>query len=165
MRSAVTIAVGIAVTLGGCSSRPREFTPTLNPVATDQAAFDKDYAECGHLLVEGKLDSSGRAASAGFGAATGAGVAVAGGALAGSTIPAAGVALASATVVLLPFAVIGGAWGMARMKRARKEKAIKTAMAGCLAERGYQVTNWVKADNKPGAKGPPLSAAANAATR
>ena len=168
MRSAVMIAVGTAVALSGCSSRPREFTPTLSPMAADQAAFDKDYAECGRLLVEGKLDSSGRAASAGAGAATGAGVAVAGGALASSTIPAAGAALASATVILLPFAVIGGAWGMARMKRAKKEKAIKTAMGGCLAERGYQVTSWVKADNKADikaqAKAAPSSSAASSAT-
>lgn len=152
MRNAIIIAAAIAVISSGCSSRPREFKPTLAALPADQAAFDKDYAECGRLLVEGKLDSSGRVASAGVGAATGAGVAVAGGALASSTVPAVGAALASATVVLLPFAVIGGAWGMARMKRAKKEKAIKTAMTGCLAERGHQVSGWAKADRKAPAK-------------
>ena len=42
--------------------------------------------------------------------------------------------------MLLPFAIVGGAVGMAKMKRAKKEKAIKTAMNGCLAERGYGVS-------------------------
>jgi hypothetical protein len=55
------------------------------------------------------------------------------------------VALASATIVLLPFAVLGGAWGMSRAKRAEKEHAIKTALQGCLHERGYEVASWMKA--------------------
>ena len=147
--SVAAVAAAAALLLQGCSSRPREFTPMLAPppagaMAFDQAAFDRAYVECNDLLVAGKLDSEGRLASAGAGAATGAGVAVAGGALAASTVPAAGIALASATVVLLPFAVIGGAVGMAKAKRARKEKAIKTAMNGCLAERGYNVVSWEK---------------------
>ena len=150
MKHVCVAALAAAVLLQGCSSRPREFTPMLaappaGAAAFDQAAFDRTYVECNDLLVAGKLDSEGRLASAGAGAATGAGVAVAGGALAASTIPAAGVALASATVVLLPFAVIGGAVGMAKAKRARKEKAIKTAMTGCLRQRGYEVTAWEKA--------------------
>ena len=61
----------------------------------------------------------------------------------------AGLAAATATVVLLPFAIVGGAWGMAKMKRAKKERAIKTAMTGCLQERGYQVAGWSKAAKKP----------------
>jgi hypothetical protein len=34
---------------------------------------------------------------------------------------------------------------MAKAKRAKKEKAIKAAMTGCLAERGYQVVEWERA--------------------
>ena len=60
----------------------------------------------------------------------------------------AGLAAASATVVLLPFAVIGGAWGMAKMKRAKKEAAIKNVIGGCLQERGYSVANWERAAKK-----------------
>ena len=80
--------------------------------------------------------------------ATGAGVAVAGGAAAAATAGYAGLAVAAATIVLLPFAVLGGAWGMSKMKRAKKENAIKTAMAGCLKERGYDVTGWQKTGKK-----------------
>ena len=44
----------------------------------------------------------------------------------------------------MPVAVIGGAVGMAKIKRAKKEQAIKTAMSGCPAERGYTGANWTK---------------------
>lgn len=146
-------AVGAAVLLQGCSSRPRAFAPTLaapqSGVAMfDQATFDRAYADCTQLLVDGKLDHNGRLASAAGGAAaSGAAVAV-GGATAAAAAGYAGMAVVAATVVLLPFAAIGGAIGMSKMKRAKKEKAIKARMAGCLAERGYVVSEWVKA-NKP----------------
>jgi hypothetical protein len=143
-------AVAAAILLQGCSSRPRTFAPTLAALpsgapAFDQAAFDRAYADCTQLLVAGKLDNSGRLASAGAGAAAGTAAAVAGGALASSMVPAVGMAVASATIVLLPFVAIGSAVGMSKMKRAKKEKAIKTKMAGCLAQRGYVVGTWVKA--------------------
>lgn len=117
--------------------------------AASQAAFDSAYAGCQQLLVAGKLDSSGRMASAGAGAAVGAATAAAGGSAAAAAGGYAGLAAASATVVLLPFAILGGAWGMSRMKRAKKERAIKTAMEGCLNERGYQVAGWSKGLKKP----------------
>ena len=154
MRKTITAALACALLLAGCSSRPREFTPMLaapqsSQATFDQAAFDAAYANCSELLVAGKLDGAGRLASAGVGAAAGGATAVAGGMLATSMVPAVGAALASATVVLLPFVAIGGAVGMAKAKRARKEKAIKTAMTGCLAERGYQVTSWERARKTP----------------
>ena len=51
----------------------------------------------------------------------------------------------SATLVLMPVAIIGGAVGMARVKRHRKEVAVQRVMAGCLRERGYEVVSWQKA--------------------
>jgi hypothetical protein len=53
-----------------------------------------------------------------------------------------GMAVAGATLVALPFVALGGAYGIAKAKQKRKEKAIQTAMAGCLDERGHQVTGW-----------------------
>lgn len=61
----------------------------------------------------------------------------------------AGAAAASATIVLLPLAIVGGAWGMAKMKRARKERAIKSAIGECLHERGYEVAGWSRSLKKP----------------
>jgi len=143
------IIVAASVVVQGCSSRPRAFAPTLAALPSgqatfDQAAFDQANATCSQLLVAGKLDQNGRVASAGVGAAA------SGAAMAVGTVSAAavagysGLAVLGATIVLLPFAAIGGAVGMAKMKRAKKEKAIKAAMTGCLAERGYAVSGWEK---------------------
>lgn len=134
--------------LQGCSSRPREFEPRLSNLPANQSDFTAAYATCQQLLVAGKLDSSGRGASAAVGAGAGAGTAAVGSAAAAAAGGYGGLALASATIVLLPFAVLGGAWGMARAKRAKKERAIKTALAGCLQERGYVVSEWTRVAKK-----------------
>ena len=130
--------------LQACSSRPREFTPQLTTAPASQSEFDAAYAACQQLLVEGKLDSSGRGSSAAAGVGAGAGTAAAGGATAAAIGGYGGLAVASATIVLLPFAVLGGAWGLSRMKRAKKERAIKIALEGCLQERDYEVAGWSK---------------------
>jgi len=143
------LALICCLTLEACSSRPREFTPSLAAAPASQAEFDAAYATCHDLLVAGKLDMSGRAGSAATGVAAGAGTAAVGGATAAAVGGYAGLAAASATIVLLPFAIVGGAWGMSKIKRANKERAIKAAMAGCLKERGYEVAGWSKSLKKP----------------
>ena len=144
-------AVAASLLLAGCSSRPREFTPTLGISTAEAAGFEQAYATCTQLMVAGKLDQQGRSGSLGGGAAVGAGtMAVGAGTAAAVGGGWAGVAVASATVVLLPFAIIGGAWGMAKMKRAKKEAAIKNVIGGCLQERGYSVANWEIAKKKRG---------------
>jgi hypothetical protein len=45
----------------------------------------------------------------------------------------------------MPVAIVGGAFGMARIKRHKKEAAIQRVMAGCLHDRGYDVASWAKA--------------------
>jgi len=145
MRTGLIAAVSMALLLEACSSRPREFTPALGIAPTDQARFDAAYAECKQLFVAGKLDSNGRLGSGAAGAAAGGAVGVAGGAAAASAGIWGGAAVASATLVLMPVAVIGGAVGMAKIKRHKKEMAIQRAMAGCLHDRGYQVASWQKA--------------------
>jgi hypothetical protein len=143
-------AMAIAAMLTACSSRPREFRPTLAaaPSAEVQAKFAADQAECRELLVAGKLDRDGRLASAGAGAAAAGATAVGGAALASSAGLYGGMAVASATVVLLPFAAVGGAWMMANAKRSKKEKVIQAAMAGCLTERGHTIIGWEKTGKK-----------------
>ena len=163
-RTMITYAIIAAVALQGCSSRPRAFNATLAAPPADQAAFEADVATCNRLLVEGKLDRNGRSASAGAGAAAGATTAAVGGATAAAIGGYGGLAAASATIVLLPFALVGGAWGMAKMKRAKKEKAIQTAMAGCLAERGHQVTGWVKAKKQDAGREAKLAPVTSAET-
>ena len=159
MHSKTTIAFALiaSLSLEGCSSRPREFTPDL-ATAAGEAGLNEAYATCKQLLVEGKLDANGRSGSAAAGVAAGATTAAVGGMSAAAVGGYAGVAAASATIVLLPFAIVGGAWGMARAKRAKKERAIKSELAGCLEEKGYQVAGWSKAAKKPAiVRGAPLT--------
>lgn len=152
MRSELTIfAVTAALTLQGCSSRPREFTPTLAVATADRAAFEADYEACRQLLVAGKLDSSGRLGSGAAGAAAGAGVAAGGAAAASSAGMIAGTAIASATIVAIPIVALASAWGASKIKRNKKEKAIQVAMAGCLEERGHKVLGWSKPRKKAAA--------------
>lgn len=136
------LAAAAAVLVSGCSSRPRPFAPILAAPPADQRAFDVAQVRCADLLVKGKLDKDGRLGSAGAAVGTGAAVAAVGSTAATAAGFYGGLAVASATVVLLPFAVLGGAFGAARMKRAAKEKAVKRAMEGCLAEQGFPVTGW-----------------------
>ena len=157
---ALSLAVAGAVLLAGCSSKPRNFTPTLAAPAANQAEFEAAYSECHRLLVQGKLDASGRVASGAAGAAAGATTAAVGSAAATAVGGYAGLAAVGATIVLLPVAILGGAWGMSRMKRAKKEKAIKDSMTGCLHERGYEVAGWSKA-----LKGPAVVAPQTAGSR
>jgi hypothetical protein len=128
------VVVGSSMVVSGCSSRPRAFAPTLAAPPAEQGAF----------LVAGKLDRDGRLASAAGGAAAGGAGAAVGGATAAAVAGYGGMAVVAATVVLLPLAVVGGAVGMAKAKRAKKERAIKSAMTGCLKERGYAVNGWTR---------------------
>lgn len=159
MKNRIVLAAVIGcMTLQACSSRPREFTPTLAALPASQAEFEAAYAECQQLLLARKLDASGKLASAGAGAGAGVATAAAGGVTAAAMGGYGGLAAAGATIVLLPFAILGGAWGMSRMKRAKKENAIKTAIAGCLQERGYAVAGWSKGVKKPVIVGPEAAA-------
>jgi hypothetical protein len=153
MRKKLMIAVSCGLVLEACSSRPREFTPTLGTALTDQSKFDAAYADCKELMVTGKLDGNGRLASGGAGVAAGSAVGIAGGAAAASAGLYGGMAVVSATLVLMPVAVIGGAVGMAKIKRHKKEKAIQRTMAGCLHERGFEVASWQKAPRKKTGEG------------
>ena len=145
----IIVLVGAGVLLQACSSRPRAFEPSLASAPADQQRFAADYGTCERLLVEGKLDSEGRLASAATGAGAVAALGTAGGLAATSAGFYAGAGIASLTVVALPFVAIGGAWGMAKAKRKKKEAAIQRVMAGCLQDRGYEVTAWTRADTPP----------------
>lgn len=142
MRAVTVTALIWALSLQACSSRPREFSPALATAPTDQNNYQAAFSECRQLLADGKLDTHGHLASGGAGAAAGVTTAAVGGTAAAVAGGWTGVAVASATVVLLPFAAVAGAWRMAKTKKNKKEKAIQQAMAGCLTGRGYPVIGW-----------------------
>ncbi len=147
----IAAALTAALTLQACSSRPRDFSPKLAAVPADQQAFASAHAECRQLLADGKLDSEGRLASGGAGAAAGATTMAVGSVAAASVGGYGGLALASATVVALPFVAVAGAWRLAKSKKTKKERRIQQATAGCLTEKGFPVVGWERASKKKSA--------------
>lgn len=146
MRIRTSAAVlAIAAVLAGCASHPRGFSPVMVQAPADQAAFEAAFDVCSQQVADGRRDSfrSGRGGSALVGGAIGgtAAVATTGSAVAGTGLlgaAAAGPILAATAVVFAPVAI----YGVSRVQRANKEREIRDAMTACLAEDGYQVTDW-----------------------
>jgi hypothetical protein len=57
-------------------------------------------------------------------------------------------AAAFAAAHVMPVVGIAAAWGLAKAKKGKKEREVKTAMASCLAENGYPDAQWRKASSK-----------------
>jgi len=131
-----------ALSLSACSSRPREFSPTLAAVPADSAKYAADYQTCRTMVAEGQRSGFGaRVASGGVGVVGGIGLgaALAGGG--GGTMVGA-MAAAATAAMMAPVIGIAGAWGVAKRSKNRKEKEVKAATAVCLSELGYTVDSW-----------------------
>ena len=132
-----------AVTLAGCSSRPRNFAPVMAAPPADAQAYEAQWLSCREQVTMSAKQGTGRLASAAGGVAAGVGGAAAIGTTAGASAGMVGaMAAASATIILAPIAAIGGAWGVSKIKKTKKEKAIKAATADCMAQAGYAVDKW-----------------------
>ena len=141
----VLIVMAGALVLSGCSSRPRNFAPVLAAAPTDQKAYETQLQTCRDRLAA-RMDRSGRLISAAAGTAVGLGAGYAAGTatVAGTagTMGAAAGAAAAAAITVLPIAGLAAAWGVSKIKKTKKERAIKNAMAECLSEQGYSVQQW-----------------------
>ena len=134
-----------ALAVQACSSRPREFSPTLQAPPADEAAYQLAYSDCRAQLAAGKLKRSDALASGGVGAAAGAATGAVGAAAAGSATGfMGGLAVLGATVIAAPVVAVVGAWGTAKSRKLKKERAIQQATAQCLSVQGYQVADWVQ---------------------
>ena len=100
------------------------------------------------MVAEGQRSGFGaRLASGGVGVAAGVGVTAA--AVGGTASTMAGAAAAaSAAVVMLPVVGVAAAWGVAKARKAKKEREVKDATALCLSEAGYVVRDWTVAKRK-----------------
>ncbi len=140
----IICAAALAAALGACSSRPRQFVPTLNALPSDQTKYEADYRACQVLVAAGHRSNFGaRIASGGAGVVTGIGVGAATMAGSGGTMVGA-MAAASTAMVAMPVVGLAAAraWGMAKRQKSRKEREIKEATALCLSEQGYTVASW-----------------------
>lgn len=133
-----------ALLMSGCSSRPRNFAPVLGAAPPDVQAYEASWLACRDEAITAPNRGSGRLASAAGGAAAGAGGVAAVGAMTAGSYATMGGAMAAlgATIIAAPIAAIGGAWGISKIKKAKKERAIKEATAACLADAGYSVEKW-----------------------
>ena len=138
---AVTAA---ALLVAGCSSKPRNFAPVLTTAPTDAQAYEAQWLTCREQVRVSTKNGSERGASAIGGVAAGAGGAAAvGAATAGTYATYAGAAAAiGATMIAAPPALVGGAWGISKIRKTKKERTIKAATAECLAKAGYSVDKW-----------------------
>ncbi|HEY0625704.1 MAG TPA: hypothetical protein VGD10_03115 [Allosphingosinicella sp.] len=151
----ILIATAAAVSLAGCSAKPRSFVPTLAAAPSDQAKYDAEYQACETMVAAGKRSGfKDSLASAGTGVVAGVGAgAVTGAAMAGTYATYAGAAAAaSAVIVAVPVVGIAAAWGLSKSKKAKREKEAKAAMSQCLSEHGYSVASWDVAKKKRKAK-------------
>jgi hypothetical protein len=143
-----SLLVIAAVTVTSCSSRPREFTAELKAPAADEAQFAQTHETCRVQVAQGKRSGFGgqlASGAAGTAAAVGTGAAIVGSAGPGMF---AGAAAGAMAVMVMPVVGIGAAWGLAKAKKAKKERDVKQAMALCLSENGYAVDDWKKASRQ-----------------
>ena len=137
--------------LSGCSTRPREFSPTLAPPTSTAAAAQETFNKCRTLALGGvRSGFAGRVASGAGGAAVGIGVSAAvAPAVFGAVTPgflgtnafAAGVSAGAASLLVVG-PLVG--FGISRAIRSGREKKLKAAMATCMTEFGYEVDGWNK---------------------
>jgi outer membrane lipoprotein SlyB len=143
-RALVIAVANSGLLLTGCSSRPRSFAPVSSVAVQQKEAFESAWLSCRADVASRTDQKSGRVASAIGGVAVGAGATAAvGTAAAGTyaTIPGA-MAAGAATLAVAPLALVGGAWAISKIKKNRKEKAIKVATADCMRAAGYPVESW-----------------------
>ncbi len=147
----IALATAAALVVAGCSSKPRQFRPVLGAAPADEAAFSAAAEDC-RTLIASHLDRKGRLASGAAGAAAGIGAGAVGAAATSGTYASVGGAMAAAgtVIVAVPVVSVLGAWGLAKARKSKKERAIKTATATCLADKGYQVQDWEVAKKRRG---------------
>ena len=144
-RKGVSAVLLVAVALAGCSSRPRNFDPRLSAAPTDAQLYEAQLRTCREQAANSVKKGSGRlgSAAAGTAAGVGAGTAVAAGTSGATYATMAGAAAAgAAAIMVVPVFAVAGAWGVAKIRKNKKERTIKTVMADCLQKSGYSVAGW-----------------------
>jgi hypothetical protein len=140
-------ALMIMATLSACSTRPRNFAPTIATTVADDGTFEDIYRTCAGLVAQGR--SSDFKATAATLAATGAGTV--GAAFAATSVGAVGItggALTSAVSVAVPGLGLLAGFGLSRAIRSGNERKHKARMATCLGEYGYAVSDWARIDRR-----------------
>lgn len=138
-KTAISVALLlVALGLGGCSTRPREFVAQYSPPPGAEQAFAIDFETCRTLVRAGHRANFKQAAASGaVGAGAGFGTAVA-----VAPLSLAGGAGATAAAAAIPIIGIGIGFGMSRLIRSSRETKYKAALGNCLGEYGHSVQKW-----------------------
>lgn len=138
----IIIPVIAEMLITGCSTRARNFSPTLVAPASDEVAFQHTIETCRMLARQGVKggfkDAALLTGASAAGAVGGAAAITASGAVG---IGMSGAAAGAATAGLLAIP-LGIGFGVSRLIRSGKERRLKRAMGDCLVENGYSVANW-----------------------
>lgn len=143
-RSSIAIATMAAIMVSGCSTKPRQFAPTLVAPADQSAQLEKDVRVCDTLVRQGHTSNFASAAATmtTTGVATlGSGVAMVSTGMVGWTSSGAGAAAAG---LAMPVIGIFAGLGVSRAIRGGKERKYKALMETCLTELGYTTEGWQK---------------------
>ena len=136
-----TLALVGLIALAGCASAPRAYDPVLATAPSDEAGFARDRDECRTLAQsETWSPNAGNAQNAAVGAAFGVGVLAA----ATPSVITGGMSVDGAGAAAILAAPVA-AYAMSAQRRSEEEQRINERFAACLAERGYEVTDWVLA--------------------
>jgi hypothetical protein len=154
MRRATTLMM-LAV-LAGCSTKPRDFKPTMAIAPVNQDVQTRDFAVCKMMVdrgVSGNFTKQAIAltpgavgvtagAAVGYAAAVNATIGATASALTGGAAATTSTAGAATLSTALP--IIGAAASIAISASVKKsnEKKVKSAMGACMKEYGHDVTDW-----------------------
>lgn len=144
--------VAVALSASACSTKPRQFSAQVRPVAGTPLAATSGpregvaYTSCDAMVRKGRKSGFASAAAmsgaGAVGAVGGMGVAFTG--LGGGTLASAGATAAAA----IPVLGIVAAFGMNRAIRGGRERGYRKHMTACMDEMGYQVVDWSRAPKK-----------------
>lgn len=144
--------VAVAMSTNACSTKPRQFSAQVRPVAeapqiaTSQPREGVAYTICDAMVRRGRKSGFASAAAMGGAGAVGAvgGMGVAFTSLGGGTLASAGATAAAA----IPVLGIAAAFGMNRAIRGGRERGYRKHMTACMDEMGYAVVDWTRAPKK-----------------
>ena len=143
----IALCLGVALATSACSTKPRNFSATVTPLAATSLAAQSEsqvFSTCNGLVRSGHKGNFASAAAtsvAGGAGAIGGGIAAFG---ASSTMAGAGAAVS----VAVPVVGLVAAFGMNRMIRSGRERSYKRHMSTCMQELGYDVIDWTRVAKK-----------------
>lgn len=152
-RTTIAGICAAALMASGCSTKPRQFSAQVRPVAEPVSTAGLPQGEAAVFSSCDGMVRSGRkgefaSAAASTGAATAAVLGSVAGVAASGTVGIGASTAGYALMTAVPFVGIAAGLGMNRLIRGGRERGYRKHMTTCLAEMGYEVAQWDRAGKK-----------------